>query len=373
MEINFLNVNSGDTILISWESNSGKQLYGVIDCALPKKGVNPLLEKFKEKNIKEIEFAICTHPHTDHYKGFFDIFEYCQEYDVVIKNFIHTISFANKNLAERLQYEKMTKKQKRTYILSIAQGEDSGKTLLMFYKILHWQQNENNSKQKFIKRIKSIAQEGNIYSSDNFAIEAFAPNFDNEITEYWSKASQFDKNSQKLFLDNNNPKANLLSTLLVLTFNENKILLTSDIEKAPFRRAFQENSLSKLSYSVLQIPHHGSIDNFDFEIWKKIMKSIDKQIFITSSGDRYEDHPHFDICSFIGKDKGVFGLFCTNFVNGYKNYIVGKSPSELKHKFSFFRDKSGSYSYLNSGIKILFSSDKTMVLQNNQIEIKSTL
>ena len=102
MEIEFKNVNQGDSILIKWDQDD-KQKIGLIDCHSDND--NPSL-KFIEANkhrIKEIEFVFISHPHFDHFSGVVDLFKFCEKNNIQINQlgftFDNAISFAYSGLA----------------------------------------------------------------------------------------------------------------------------------------------------------------------------------------------------------------------------------------------------------------------------------
>lgn len=72
----FLNVEHGDSIIIEYESPSGR-VYGLIDSNNPTNLSHPpALTKLQELGAKQLSFVVLTHPHMDHYNGLPAIIEF---------------------------------------------------------------------------------------------------------------------------------------------------------------------------------------------------------------------------------------------------------------------------------------------------------
>jgi competence protein ComEC len=71
VSVTFKNVGQGDSIIIDWGSKKDRK-YAIVDCNLFE-GRNPILEHIKDNNVHSIEFAILTHPHSDHFSGFLEL------------------------------------------------------------------------------------------------------------------------------------------------------------------------------------------------------------------------------------------------------------------------------------------------------------
>lgn len=66
INVEFFNVDQGDTIILEWEYDK-KKLIGIIDANINKANNNPLLSFLQQSVYKEIEFIILTHLHFDHF------------------------------------------------------------------------------------------------------------------------------------------------------------------------------------------------------------------------------------------------------------------------------------------------------------------
>ena len=90
MNVEFKNVNQGDSIFLSWLGDDDLLKYGIIDCH--EENGNPILNEIKNGNCKEIEFILITHPHFDHFSGFIELLNYCKLSNIIINNFCLTFN-----------------------------------------------------------------------------------------------------------------------------------------------------------------------------------------------------------------------------------------------------------------------------------------
>jgi len=88
VKVTFKNVGQGDSVLLEWVSNDIPKI-AIVDCNLYQ-STNPVLEYIIQQEIKEIEFIILSHPHTDHFSGFYQVLNYCRNNQILIKRFLHT-------------------------------------------------------------------------------------------------------------------------------------------------------------------------------------------------------------------------------------------------------------------------------------------
>ena len=66
LTITFKNVGQGDTIILEWQNDQGKNEIGIIDCHLKNGKSNLAIEHILEGGYRKISFMILTHPHADH-------------------------------------------------------------------------------------------------------------------------------------------------------------------------------------------------------------------------------------------------------------------------------------------------------------------
>ena len=332
LKIYFKNVHNGDSILMEWMEGE-KRNFGIIDCALSRNGLNPIVEHLKHKNQKEIGFVVSSHPHTDHYMGFFDLFDYCEDNNASIDVFFHTAGFGAKNLISFLSKGKETREEKLEKVFLSPVNTDLDKNCLFeFFKVLL---NQGEISNGFIKEVRAITNDYmEISITEDIKIKFFAPVWEYELQKYLNKVSEIneDKITLEAKKDKNNTIGNLLSTFILIEHKNFKILLTSDINKDVFRRVIKNKKFNSEKIKICQLPHHGSELNFHEEDWIGLIKNQSDVSYIMSAGNRYQ-HPGYDVVSYFAKHPNTKGIFCTNFVNGFEKYFK-KSNFNINNNFN---------------------------------------
>lgn len=90
LKVTFKQVGQGDSIVLEWNDLAVRKI-AFIDCNEIDNGqTNPSIEHLISSGIKEIEFILLSHPHTDHFSGMRKLIEYCASNDIRINKFIHT-------------------------------------------------------------------------------------------------------------------------------------------------------------------------------------------------------------------------------------------------------------------------------------------
>jgi beta-lactamase superfamily II metal-dependent hydrolase len=323
MNIHFKNVHNGDSILIEWLENE-QPCVGIIDCALSQNGTNPIVEYLSKMEISSIRFAVSSHPHTDHYFGFFELFNYCEERNIKIDMFFHTSGFGGKTFHEFIKkHNRNDKESLKKIFLSPVNSEQSKEDLFNFFKILH----DQSIKKSFINEVRAVVTDHMIIKvSENTFLKFFAPVWEIELQDYLTKVLEPNE-SNILGSKNNNPIANHLSTFIEFSNNGNSILFLSDIEKSTLSRVVADQKFHYDNVKVCQVPHHGSIYNFHHDSWEKITDKNKNISYIISAGDRYK-HPEYDVVSYFANKKNTVGIYCTNYVNGYKDFFESQPSRE---------------------------------------------
>ena len=80
--VQIFDVGHGDSLLIQ----SPEGAIGIVDCC--KRGSQiPVRDFLSDKQVKQIEFIVLTHPHEDHYSGMLELLEFCDKNSIVIDKF----------------------------------------------------------------------------------------------------------------------------------------------------------------------------------------------------------------------------------------------------------------------------------------------
>lgn len=282
MKLIFKYVGQGDSIILHWEAG-GQNKFIIVDCNLYNNKV-PTLEYILSFPNQEVIAIILSHPHTDHFSGMERLLQGLTEAIIPIRYFWHTASHAKAYFTSVRGVDAKTK-LKRLFILA-RKLRDEGKLEL--------------------GTLDGGTPTPVLNLDAQTKIFILAPT-SREQDKYLAST-----NLPTLFEGANNPEANWLSTVLRIERNGNYYLLTSDVEKFTLKGLDQRQVVNqnKLSFFAGQIPHHGSIKNYNGTFWKKRRAEGDKPISVISSGPNSYGHPSPKLISElirIGYDVKVTG------------------------------------------------------------------
>lgn len=259
VRVRFRNVGQGDTLILEMEE-AGILWLGIIDCKNTEEGYNAVTAyldylKYMEEYVFHIAFIVISHPHKDHYLGLRELLEYVGNEYILLYNYSHTMIFDN-------QYRTMSKDEKSQFdrIRNIAN---------MVTKA-------NNISGKLIGDGMPLNLTP-FTPTPRITIECLSPTL-NDIDRY-----------------DTNKNANHLSTVMVISNGKDCLLLTSDAPKEVFERIIRQNYpfLHKYTVAGVQVPHHGSIDNFVEEFWESLSKKekMKTDAVISVGKDNQHGHP----------------------------------------------------------------------------------
>lgn len=306
MRIIFKNVGQGDSIILHWPTEIDSDI-GIIDCAKIN-GLNPVLEHLKVLEVESIKFLILSHPHYDHFSGYLELLNYCENEGVVIENFSLTCYQDIVYLKTAVKSARATSELAKL-LLKIRALREKG----LIRHIIHL-----NSDTKVLKLNSDINIETLSPTTDE--MEAFAQK------KY--SASEENQDSQ--------PYGNWLSTVLKIYSNNWYILLTSDVEKSVIKRIGhdQKDIFNQNNLILGQAPHHGSLNNHSSEFWRNL-KRKDPKIAI-SVGDNSYGHPSPKVLKKFEDYK--YEIYSTNKVGGLlnKNIPEKKESEVLLHNIDIY-------------------------------------
>lgn len=337
LKITFKNVHQGDAIFLNWLNDNNNLEIGVIDCSLCKFTTNPILEELKSYNsLKEIKFFILTHPHTDHYSGLVEIFNYLYDNQIRIHYFIHSCNFSLKQL-NHLFGKQLSNDDFFDFLAKpVFLKGDKDQLKHIFKSLMMHERGQIRPKKKLnnriINKVVNVSSEIWPFSiAPNLSIEFKSPVYSEEIKRYLN--SMVDDDPEKhisLGLDNN-PNANYLSIITQINFYNHKILFTSDAKKVSFNR-LKDSSNEYKKFKLCQLPHHGSKYNFNDKFWNDFLKHSQDCKFIISAGDKY-NHPDKGV---VEKVKENAEIHCTNEVNGFKEALNNSNENHLINSLDSF-------------------------------------
>lgn len=294
LELTFFDVGQGDAILLKW-NYQGVSKFGVIDCN-EFKGSNELVESIRAHDITQIEFVILSHLHLDHFAGLPDLFRYCIENDIKILKFYSTIDSIVLHV-----YDKIYRSKRLDSILS------------QFMELME--------QVKIEELIPASCHIEDLKLSEDIELSFLAP----DGKAYRDIARQVHNKTHGI--STTREDINRLATIIQIRCGSKCIILTSDAVKKSFQK--NRNRVSS-TVKLVQIPHHGSINNLDKEFWKNLKKE-DGCPAIVSIGDVKRDKlPNLETIEFF--DKQGFKVYSTNQVYGIAEYFNVEANPQHDHK-----------------------------------------
>ena len=258
----FKNVGQGDSIILKWIKDDSKIGIGIIDCNILS-GTNPILNYVKDNHIEYIDFIVLSHPHDDHFSGFEELFIFCEENEIKIGTFYHTLS------------------QHPAYFQASSSVAATSKLHSLFKKILALFRSGKINKQAIDQFSQEIILNRNLKMKCLSPSEREKDDFLNTKTYYHNEESS-----------GNHPKTNLLSTIFKVYCEDWYFLLTSDAVKSSFIRLGLKHNDEFESKSLVigQVSHHGAESNFSGKFWElKARKEHAHAVF--SVGTNSYNHP----------------------------------------------------------------------------------
>ncbi|PIF45950.1 beta-lactamase superfamily II metal-dependent hydrolase [Chryseobacterium sp. 52] len=289
MKITFKDVGQGDSIIIEWSDN-GVNRIGIIDCN-KKGGTNPVVEHIQQLQCSEIEFIILSHPHSDHYSGFLELFYYLENNNICINHFGHSFSTIS---VEYWKWFEVTSSESKN-----------------LSEIIH---KANQLRALGILKKFFLVTEHVKLPINGIEISTLSPS--HAELEIYQNQVKFDAIVNK---KQASKAANYLSSLFYIKKGDSTVLLTSDVEKNTFDRIHNDGSLNDHLFCLCQAPHHGSYNNYHDIFWDNL-KTIDVKNVVFSSGinEKYK-HPHLiTVNSFVNNG---YGINPTNLVYGIQEFL----------------------------------------------------
>lgn len=296
MKVTFKDVGQGDSIILEW-NDDGKDKIGIIDCN-KKSGKNPVRDHIDERGYKEIEFIILSHPHSDHYSGMNDLFNYIVEKDIVVNKFGHTLFILGKDFYRFIKWVEIGSaemKELQNLITRVGSLRDSGT----------------------IKKIEFITENWTKQLANDIVLKCVSPG-ETEAEHYMKAVSlEPDKNKKKA-----SESANFLSTMFTLVRGNKYFLLTADTEILSLERLLTENEHREFQEKLLylaQLPHHGSSKNRHDPFWESLIKNEERHAVASAGYNMKYLHPDVEVMKVFFNNG--YSVTCTNLFHGSKEFL----------------------------------------------------
>ncbi len=354
VKVDFIDVGQGDCILLNWIKDDETLGYGIIDCA----NFERCRYWLELKRIKEIDFILLSHPHSDHFSGMYKLLRYLYEKKIKVKEIFITFSFGVKFLnyydwtqddfVENVVYENAKRTELYSFLEEISRRHKDKESVI------------DMPKERWVYQLNS-----------NLQIRGLGPTA-YELTETFIKATMYEKSERlKTKIENdykNNPTANLLCCCLLIESKKGRVLLTSDITSEEKERLFEKYKKDIRNVVLMQVPHHGSKNGFS----SKALDSFEGKndcVAVISVGPNSYGHPKKEVATYyIDQFKKLYLTSDQDRIkNTYKNKQNAKNNfQELLDLLDFlgygFVEGNAKDSDYNDGSKSFIVSDDECVL-----------
>lgn len=305
VKITFKNVGQGDSVLLEW-SVDGADKVAVIDCNIHE-GTNPILEYIKEKNYKEIEFFLLSHPHMDHFSGFHELLMYCKTHEIKMKKFVHTseVSF--------------------DFLKTASRSVVAANHLQSLFVLLRELRNDELISVHRIDDNPDIK----VPLGEEFVMEFLSPS--SLETDKYIQGEKFPFDEE---VSSASPNANWLCTVLRIYNDKCTFLLTADCESTVLTRIGKKTGgrIHNDKLVLCQVPHHGSKGNLNKKFWTQRKRSKITPAVI-SVGENGYGHPSKDVVTFFSS-VGNFEIYSTNKCGALKQ--EGEQAANVSSKLNVF-------------------------------------
>lgn len=298
MRVIFKNVGQGDSIILKW-IHQGVNKIGIIDCN-KFSSYNPTLEYIRSESVEKISFIVISHPHYDHYSGFRELLQYCEDEDIHIDNFLITCY------------------QDIVYLKSAVKSARASNELAHLLKKVHVLRREK----ELIKHLWHLNSDTKILKLNaEINFETLAPT--TSELEYFVEKKYSDAEENQ----DSQPFGNWLSTIIKIYGNNWYMLFTSDAEQSVIKKIGHEKK-DKLDSNLIlcQAPHHGSLKNHSSEFWRNLERKNPKVVF--SVGKNPYGHPNKKVVQKFEDYR--YEIYSTNKVGALSGQI--KRENEVTEK-----------------------------------------
>jgi len=328
VKITFKNVGQGDSIIIEWKEENIPKI-GIVDCNLTTGNNNPVKEHIISHEYTEIDFMILSHPHFDHFSGFYSLLEYCVNKPIKVNHFL----YSSRNDAEYINDAHLTSNGKT----------ELKKLIRLVYKL-------DQSKFLEASHINSTSFGANpAYSliSKRLFLQFLAPSF-KEFTSFIKMEPFFKYANPDEDIESLDGNANWISTVIKIYSNDWYLLLTSDASRDVLQRLGVDKTNQYFNSSLVlgQAPHHGSENNSYPVFWKLRTKANGTPIAISVGANSY-GHPSINVIDSFTKNN--FEVFTTAPMSKTSSIMTNKANLE-----SMLLGTSSSVILNNSGQDLVF-------------------
>lgn len=289
LNLHFLNVGHGDSIIVEFVSADGP-VYGVVDSCKKREAsgdVNVALNKLKQLGATNLSFVALTHPHADHYGGLSEILE---EFQGRVSTFFSYPIDQEKNRLRRL-VENYKKHLDNTDSVRVSAQ------IVEFISILKWA--------KTCPVWESKSGRKSLMVADGFDALSL-----NSVMPPDAVKGKYFTDIDKGILSIEDEKANDLSLAIEIIYADKVIILGGDATHTNWK--YQQSRLVFPKATIAKIPHHGSKHDCTSEVLDTLFGKAGAAnapiAVISAEGSRHR--PHENVLKGL-YERGV-RPYCTN-------------------------------------------------------------
>jgi beta-lactamase superfamily II metal-dependent hydrolase len=288
LTFHFLDVGHGSSVLIEFESASGRS-FGVIDSNTPARQEPKALTKLRERGATKLAFIGLTHPHKDHFSGLYGI----------ICAFPNAIDyFYSCPMGQLLQNRERLKNLARKCldVTKRSDGADQRLAALEFAQILRWADRGGANGTLQWHECKgeecTIAPPG---FSDVEICTILPPS--RVVGSYVERILKEDMSVLGRFEDNE------ISLAFRFSYGGKTVILGGDGTASNWaaRRRYERNKNTSLSGDVVNLPHHGSRYDCDPDVLTQLFSASGRRVGISSANGM--THPDLEVIQWLQKNR----------------------------------------------------------------------
>lgn len=316
MQVNFINVGYGDSILIEYKHNNGKFII-LIDGGKPDEdhyknfpGRIRTVDFLREKRIDKINLMVVSHLHEDHVGGLLEVVRN-YEVDEMWSNFV----FPDELLGRKIDF--------------VCGYDEGASRLLNALNIYNQICCTMTKKRKLVREISGVLLGQNIIGS--LKVDVIGPI--HQVSK-WQKKLIYSiyREKKKTIIENHlivlNNNINNTSIVIRLINGDKHVLLSGDLYNSYWENILKDSL--PIRADILKLSHHGRLDSVSEELIRAISPD---HVVISVSNDREDNCPDpeviklFNMCS----ENKEPNFYFTDSVN-----MLPYSTSESIHKAIVF-------------------------------------
>jgi hypothetical protein len=295
LSFHILNVGHGSSVVVELQDQHGRH-FGLIDSNTSGNVTPKALTKLKQLGATKLSFVGLTHPHTDHYRG---LYEVILAYRKAIDHF-YSCPFGDLFLKpERLK--KIGAGLKR--LLDLTDGLEERRAALELIQILAWA--DEGAKDRSLEWFECRGDDCTL-APPNFTdveIRTMLPPA-RVIGNYVDRIMKSDMSILGHHDDND------ISLAFRFTYGGKTIVLGGDgtVENWIARQKHERNRNQPIAGHAVNLPHHGSKKDCSPNVMSQLFAADGPRIAITSANG--QSHPDLEVIEWL--EKNSIHPYCTN-------------------------------------------------------------